>query len=78
MTIQYPLIIDAVDTKHFPHCVTISYDDLPDADSAVEWVDQIIGSEGDRWSVRYMFLSTNFYFRNAEDAVFFSLKWNTE
>ena len=72
MTIQYPTIIN---TEHFPHCVIISSDDLYDAGPAVEWVDRIMGSEGNRWSVRYMFLSTNFYFRDAEDAVFFSLKW---
>ena len=77
MTAKYPPI-KPIDPDHFPHCVRIPYDDPSNADSAVEWVDQIMGSDGDRWSVRYMFLSTDFYFRHEEDAVFFSLKWNTE
>jgi hypothetical protein len=47
-----------------------------DIDKIEMWLVNLLGQFKEQWNIVYLHDRTDFYFRNEQDAVFFSLKWS--
>jgi len=59
----------------WPYRVPVEFTE--DIDKMEMWLDTAIcpGSFKEQWNIVYLHNRTDFYFRNEQDAVLFSLKW---
>ena len=63
----------------WPCCVAIDTDS--DSDKCIEietWLGENLGCITDQWNVVYLYTNkTDFYFREAQDAMMFVLRWSS-
>jgi hypothetical protein len=66
----------------WPYCVPVEFTgDIDknfinvDIDKMERWLSNLLGPFKEQWNIVYLHNRTDFYFRNEQDAVFFSLKW---
>ena len=60
----------------WPHSIKIkelTNDDVYDIEN---WLGETLGTFKGRWNVVYEFNHTDFYFKEKEDAMIFSLRWS--
>lgn len=59
----------------WPFKVTLNSDQKDNINPVEVWLGETFGMVTGRWNVVYRFNCTDFYFRNAQDASYFSLRW---
>jgi hypothetical protein len=60
----------------WPHCVKVNEltdDHVYDIEN---WLGETLGPFKGRWNIVYNYNHTDFYFRQGEDAMLFSLRWS--
>lgn len=57
----------------WPHMIKVNH--TSQCDEIEAWLEQTLGIFKGRWNAVYNYDSTDFYFRNERDAVYFSLRW---
>ena len=57
----------------WPYCVPVEF--TGDIDKMKMWLGNLLGPFKEQWNIVYLHNRTDFYFRNEQDAVLFSLKW---
>jgi hypothetical protein len=57
----------------WPYCVPVEFTE--DIDKMEMWLSNLLGPFKEQWNIVYLQNRTDFYFRNEQDAVLFSLKW---
>jgi hypothetical protein len=61
----------------WPYKVKITGDDSNQTTTIELWLGEHLGAFKDRWNMVCMHSCTDFYFRNAEDLMWFKLKWQS-
>jgi hypothetical protein len=60
----------------WPHCVKLDVDGTRmKIDDVEAWLGQKLGAFKDQWNAVYHYNSTDYYFRNGQDATLFALRW---
>jgi len=61
----------------WPHCVTLPIDDTGMKIDRVEaWLAEQLGAFRDQWNAVYGHNRTDYYFKDADTATLFALKWS--
>jgi hypothetical protein len=61
----------------WPHCVTLPIDDTGMKIDGVEaWLAERLGKFRDQWNAVYGHNRTDYYFKDADTATLFALKWS--
>ena len=61
----------------WPHCVKLNVEENSDSMYDLEiWLGETLGQFKNRWNCVYHHTRTDFYFRDQEDAMMFTLRWS--
>lgn len=60
----------------WPYRVKVNEDNTQDITPVELWLGEQFGTFKGRWNVVYQYNHTDFYFKEKEDAMIFSLRWS--
>ena len=60
----------------WPYRVKVDSANLADVTPVETWLGETLGAFKGRWNVVYQYNRTDFYFKDDEDAMMFSLRWS--
>lgn len=59
----------------WPYKVKVNSDNTKDITPVEIWLGETLGTFKGRWNVVYQYNHTDFYFKNSQDALLFTLRW---
>lgn len=60
----------------WPYRVKVNSDNTRDITPVEIWLGETLGTFKGRWNVVYQYSHTDFYFKDPDDAMIFSLRWS--